>query len=49
MKKAEFSEDDREYFNDKLIIKSGSVYDFLPGVGDEVNIGPFREIFIFIN
>ena len=41
MKKAEFSEDDREYFNDKLIIKSGSVYDFLPGVGDEVNIGPF--------
>lgn len=40
MKKAEFSEEDRYYFNDKLIIKEGSINDFLPGV-EEVNIGPF--------
>lgn len=41
MKKADFSDEDREYFNDKLIIKEGSVYDFLPGVEEEINIGPF--------
>ena len=41
MKKADFSDEDREYFNDKLIIKEGSIYDFLPGVEGEINIGPF--------
>lgn len=41
MKKADFSADDREYFNDKLIIKDGSIYDFLPGVEEKINIGSF--------
>lgn len=41
MKKADFSDEDREYFNDKLIIKEGSIYDFLPGVEKKINIGPF--------
>ena len=41
MKKADFSDEDREYFNDKLIIKEGSIYDFLPGVEEKINIGPF--------
>lgn len=41
MKKADFSDKDREYFNDKLIIKEGSIYDFLPGVEEKINIGPF--------
>lgn len=41
MKKADFSDEDREYFNDKLIIKKGSIYDFLPGVEEKINIGPF--------
>lgn len=41
MKKADFSDDDREYFNDKLIIKEGSIYDFLPGVEEKINIGSF--------
>lgn len=41
MKKADFSDEDREYFNDKLIIKEGSIYDFLPGVERKINIGTF--------
>lgn len=41
MKKANFSDEDREYFNDKLIIKEGSIYDFLPGVDEKINIGSF--------
>ena len=41
MKKADFSDEDREYFNDKLIIKEGSIYDFLPGGVEKINIGPF--------
>lgn len=41
MKKADFLDEDREYFNDKLIIKKGSIYDFLPGVEEKINIGPF--------
>lgn len=41
IKKADFSDEDREYFNDKLIIKEGSIYDFLPGVEKKINIGPF--------
>ncbi len=41
MKKADFSNEDREYFNDKLIIKEGSIYDFLPGVEEKINIGSF--------
>ena len=39
MKKAGFSDKDREYFNDELITISGEVEDFLPGVGEEVRIG----------
>ena len=41
MKKADFSDEDREYFNDKLIIKEGSIYDFLPGLAEKINIGAF--------
>jgi signal transduction histidine kinase len=41
MKKAGFSEDDKEYFNDKLIVKTGSVNDYLHGIEDMVNIGSF--------
>lgn len=41
MKKADFSDEDGEYFNDKLIIKEGSIYDFLPGVEEKINIGSF--------
>ena len=41
MKKAEFTNEDKEYFNDKLIIKNGSIYDFLPGIEDKINIGSF--------
>ena len=41
MKKAMFSDKDRDYFNDKLIIIKGRINDFLPGVEEEVDIGPF--------
>lgn len=41
IKKAGFSDEDRGYFNDKLIIKKGSINDFLPGVEEKINIGSF--------
>lgn len=41
MKKAGFSNEDREYFNDKLIIQTGKINDFLPGIQDNINIGSF--------
>lgn len=41
MKKAGFSDEDRGYFNDELIIKSGRINDFLPGIEEEINIGAF--------
>lgn len=48
MKKANFSDEDREYFNDKLIEKQGSVSDFLPGVEERINIGAFSgDVFFY--
>lgn len=41
MKKAMFTEEDKEYFNNKLISINGEIKDFLPGVLDEINIGAF--------
>ena len=41
MKKAMFSDEDRDYFNDKLITITGSIHDFLPGVEEEIHIGAF--------
>ena len=41
MKKAEFTELDKDYFNDILITKKGNVKDFLPGVEEDVDIGAF--------
>lgn len=41
MKKAGFSDEDRGYFNDELIIKNGRINDFLPGIEEEINIGAF--------
>ncbi len=41
MKKAIFSDEDREYFNDKLITIHGNVNDFLPGVKEKIDIGAF--------
>lgn len=41
MKKVGFSDEDRRYFNDNLIIQRGCVNDFLPGLEETVNIGPF--------
>lgn len=41
MKKAMFSDEDREYFNDKLITIEGSINDFLPGMEEEIHIGAF--------
>lgn len=41
MKKAMFSDEDRDYFNDKLITIKGSIHDFLPGVEKEIHIGAF--------
>lgn len=41
IKKAMFSEEDKDYFNDKLITINGSVNDFLPGIEEEINIGSF--------
>lgn len=41
MKKAKFSNEDRDYFNDKLITIEGSINDFLPGMKEEVHIGAF--------
>lgn len=41
IKKAGFSEEDRGYFNDELIIKRGRINDFLPGIVEEINIGAF--------
>ena len=51
MKKADFSDEDRlslihiseptRQAEIKLIIKEGSIYDFLPGVEEKINIGPF--------
>ncbi len=41
MKKAMFSEEDRDYFNGKLIIIEGTISDFLPGMEEEIRIGSF--------
>jgi len=41
MKKAMFSDEDRDYFNDKLITVKGSIHDFLPGMDEEIRIGAF--------
>ncbi len=41
MKRALFSGEDRDYFNDRLITINGSVNDFLPGIEEEFNVGPF--------
>lgn len=41
MKKAEFTSEDIEYFNGKLIVKKGNIKEFLPGIKDDVNIGSF--------
>lgn len=41
MKKAMFSEEDKDFFNDQLISIHGSVNDFLPGSEDGIDIGSF--------
>lgn len=41
MKKAMFSDEDRDYFNDKLITIEGTINDFLPGMEEEIRIGSF--------
>ncbi len=41
MKKAMFSDKDRDYFNDEQIPIEGNISDFLPGMEEEIHIGAF--------